>query len=935
MVAKPTGDMLSNGKHQVFVNCDASRRHIEKLIDDDNLVSAYHTCGVEPWLLIYQVDSLDKIFDLRIADEIELESFSISAKKSDAEKLVDEDDHERASQNSGKIIFWVTTKCSYSELASLVDGVKKTQEGVITEIREMFGSHNYYIKFVSPSINGIDSLLGLCKEKEIQTTTKCVLSSLKDSGIKYQERMRFKKSRSTEAKKDLEYAIARVMFNSEGFVQKSSSEQVEHLEDKLTNKIKIAYAGTEEIEKAVLRPRYDKSEYFHDDLHHPNKLVDRYSVKLKRGGWVKTLLYIKASHGNKSELESVIQEELLGVQTSRFSRKLYHFTGDYDFFIPLDYMTMEELDETNDWLWREYGTLISSMTSTICLPEKDSSGTGSLTALDKPFIESLLINSTNMDDLEDKIRSKKIFDPVIEDSLQPVEIGITPREDYIRNIIQKEEKPAIQAYLKNFKTFKEIGVESSIEFRDGALIQTLSKFHFKSPALKDAFLKNIDEKRQRFEVMALPYIPYRDKLSVICIIMVKDLVELEVMFDEFQSLCEKIEFHIIFHQRYYSKVLEQKIRCKPCFKPIIPKRDCHLHCNECRREVKDFEQSKKCLNQECGNCVRYILPRKENRILNIDLEKNEIKDEIAISLVGVDLKMSDYFALERSLDDDDQRVETFANYKRDSLSHRDQGFEDAYSAIGSRKEFRKKYRAAFVKVLKQEIRSEPDLIVFPEYAFPKYIYDEIRALDIKKDCIIVAGSYLEDGFNVCPIIHNEAQTKKVFHIYKNNLTDFEKKLNLVKHEGTAQLMFMNTGFGNVSVRICYDAYDINEVDDRTDVLLVPSYNTSPLVPDSLKHKAENYKLVAAYSNTINDDAEIRSQFFVPPRDGKQAEPLNPSSPHRKKRKNTINREIEVFHSHPADKEYYKENMDGFEFLTRRLTVNLRELRNRRGLPRSE
>ena len=91
----------------------------------------------------------------------------------------------------------------------------------------------------------------------------------------------------------------------------------------------------------------DSSIYYREPKGHPNKYIDRYSVKLEKKGWEKLLVFFKAKTGKKKDLEKWLVDNFLGVginiisksgkekQASSFSRKLFHVTGMYDFILPL------------------------------------------------------------------------------------------------------------------------------------------------------------------------------------------------------------------------------------------------------------------------------------------------------------------------------------------------------------------------------------------------------------------------------------------------------------------------------------------------------------------------------------------------------------------------------------------------------------------------
>ena len=183
---------------------------------------------------------------------------------------------------------------------------------------------------------------------------------------------------------------------------------------------------------------------------------------------------------------------------------------------------------------------------------------------------------------------------------------------------------------------------------------------------------------------------------------------------------------------------------------------------------------------------------------------------------------------------------------------------------------------------------KPDIIILPEYSIPLSVYKEITETICNCENIIIAGSHIDKKrYNVCPIIFNGLNSKKIYHAYKNNCSPFEKELGLVKNVGTAHLKFSNTKFGNILIKICYDVHFAGDCGNfkNVDILLVPSFNYSKSFEVSLKNKAGEYKLVAAYANTINNNV-VHSNIFIPPNEGLEASKIDIKSFHKEKWENS-------------------------------------------------
>lgn len=914
--------MTNGNEFFFFTNCNTNEEKIEQCKGEEKIVSIYHVCGIDPWLIICKTNISDAI-KLNNLYKLNIKYMSIAPttyrRWGRGVKVSNQENY---------TLSWIFIKGSQTD--SFIGKIERnnvTPDYEVTEIYKIFGEFHFIVKLYTSNINGVDKFLTYSRENRMSTTTKCVLSTIKEGGQIIENNVKTKREKAMNVKKERSYAVARIMANTKGFIQKDKGEQQKTLKKELGNL----------IGSFILDPSTRETEYDQYDLQHPNNLIDRYSIKLNRNKWLKTLFFFKAVHGQKDKLEKVLQEDLLCVQRTRFSRKLYHITGDYDFMVPFDCADMDILNKTIDEFVNKIEKLITSFTNTICRPTGEGREADYLNELDVYFIESLLINATQINQFEQRVKGKDIFLSILNRTGSILaEEGITPREDYIRNKIKNEPENVaeLKDYLQRFSSFESIGIESTIEFKDGALIQVLSKFYLSESNLKKLFLDKIDEKIKNCEIIAIPYEPVRDPLTVMCILVVKDLVELEVIFNDFKEYYKKVEFHVLFHQRYYSKVIEQNIRCKPCFYPLVPKEDCEKECDRCNDQ-------KECIKQNCGNCIRYILPRQRNRILNIPFLK-EIKKDTKIYLVGIDTSLSQFFALERSLDQESKRERIFNNYRKfindtsgDSGPY--ESYDEVlkkYDGVLDKESYRNQYKDAIIEVLQHVFKKSPDIIIFPEYTIPSYVYNEIKNTQIQSECIIVAGSHIDnDRFNVCPIIFNKADGgKNIYHYYKNNFSSFERALGLVENKGTAYLKFLKVPVGNLYILVCFDAYTISTVEKfkEVDVLLVPSFNPSSKFISPLNNKANEYKLVVAYANTINNCNKIKSNFFVPTNEG-----LNPRlggvEPFHKNQwpSEAMNTRDKLFYISPPDDQLEELKKGGFDFKLKHIVFDLIQLDKRR------
>jgi len=109
--------------------------------------------------------------------------------------------------------------------------------------------------------------------------------------------------------------------------------------------------------------------------------------------------------------------------------------------------------------------------------------------------------------------------------------------------------------------------------------------------------------------------------------------------------------------------------------------------------------------------------------LDIDCETEEIKEKINILLVGIDLNISDYFILERLLDQESIREKIFKQYenfykdlsgKAKSLYEHPDNIYQRYNDVVYKDGFRDKYKIAIITLLNKILQLNPDIIIFPE-----------------------------------------------------------------------------------------------------------------------------------------------------------------------------------------------------------------------------
>lgn len=855
----------NNPDIQYFASCTAKDSVVHLLLKENVILSAYHVRGFDPWLIIFKCNSHHDLILFNINHNIKIKYLSFSFD----ENLVDNP----VSSKDYPIKTWILLRDksdnNSSDLSEFLRNDENIKEFYISEIFKIFGEYQYIIKSHSKNINDVDNFLSICRDKGFSTSTKCVLSTLKEKG-KEKDKKGFSSDKyMTEFKKeDIEYVAARIMANTEDFISMSEDEQFSYLSEKLCE---MRSPFTEDdISSNLLFPKINEKFLNKTDLIHKNDFIDRYSIKLNRPGWFKALLFFRAEQGKKKALEKYLQKEFLGVFPNWFSRKLFHMTGDFDFIIPFDCRNLRFLriaindfynklksfspdNETKD-------NIIERIHTTICISSKKQKYSKPLYPLDIPIIESLLINSTFIQEYESSIKGRFIFSAILAGNTLPLnEEGVSPREDYLRNKLVNTPKHCLESYLNKFQSFSQLGIEATIEFKDGKLLQALFKFQTKSPIHRDQLVNEIRNKTERHELIALLNIPVTDPANVMCIFTVKDIIELEYIYKSMLLFCIKIEVHMIFHQKYYSKVIEQNIRCRPCFNYISPIEGCESrNCFGCKSWTE-------CTHQQCGVCIRYVTKRNRNAILNVKY-KNKIQNEVRIALLSPNtdycykilnyltqdkktviqsffddtgnIKGSDKFELDKSVSD---YFKHFYNYPHEKEAKKKQAFYE-------------KYTEEILECINQ-LRNDLnlDIVVFPEYSIPLPVFDKLKSRVNVDNCIIVAGSHIHNSFNICPIIFIRNNKKEIYFSYKNTLSPFEIQYKVAENSGMGYFRFIDDMIGNIFILICYDAFKTGEILalSNVDILLAPSANISKNFVDRLKEISTRYFIMTAYTNLFN------------------------------------------------------------------------------------
>lgn len=849
-----------------IISCDDVKRELLKntnFLKNKNIINAYFSCGTHPLVIVFEGSLQDRADLERQYPGLNL----IGAKNSLILKQIKKGSFEldmNAFFKKMLCIIFLRLEIKKNEFMinrfiSKIENKFKKKINIIScyETVSVDGS-NHCMEIMTDSIDTLNEFLTMCQDNKIPTATKLVLEPYKFNGKVYIDEYKEHKKKYPTHTISPNYKFASIfhseaanIFNPQNTRYPILDHQIRFVGTKIG---KALTANDDEVKKNFLlfspEDNQDNKKLQINDLYHPNKMIQRYSVKLERLGWLKILLFLKAKLGSKKQLQEGIQKNILGVKNNWFARKFYHITGEYDFIVPVDCKDIDSISEIHDELdkLKEGETqFVRKRYLVICNKGVSSDFSAELSSVEIAIINALLINSTGMYDFCNNlptlfIRLVNVFNNMPQTEEQMVkEMGVlTPQEEYVCKQLFREYKklsdgliflpPQKLKYLQTFNVSK-IGIKPSVEFEDHeGLAKIIVRCRFIDDVKCQSFEKGVLKNWQNeHKIIVNDYSDIRDKLQRFYIWKGVNLHHLYELIQELQPHCFQFEFGIILRQDYYSKNLESSIRCQPCFYPIDR--------NECPNCIQS--DCTTCVKNECSHCIRYVTPKKKSQLLEIDLDygknSNNIRaeDTLKIAAVGVDL--------------------TPHKYKIISKQNRPQ------------EEYEKLIRNTLFSLLKKG----RNIIIFPEFSIPRKIYENLSEQIINekllKKGIIVFGSHLENKYNCSPIMVALSDSDiKVWHNYKNSIAHGEE--DFTKHEGKGFLKFLSRDFGNFLTLICKDAFDVDLSNyvNNCDLLFIPSWNYSENYTVWIKTVRDlgELSILSVYCNTKNTSESLKTQIQI-------------------------------------------------------------------------
>lgn len=826
-------------KLNMILSCkDITHTEIIKLVNEPSVISLYYACGTNSLLIEFE-GSLEE----RANVEQRVSSLSVGKSSIVIEKYKIKKSKKIHSSNIFNYItnyIFLKSKepdFNYPKFIESLYGDLGTKNIIIEALYKTVGNDgfNHIMKILVNSISTLNSVIELCQNQKTHTITKLVLQTYKNNGkILLNEWDDFIDKFNKARELNIDYIVASALHNNTSHIFNppmlfKNHNTLNTYVKELIPDIIDCNLGKVRVQNRLLL--YDVEKYKEninkDSLQHPNEIIDRYAIKLDANNWQKLLLFVKAELGVKDKLQNKIQKKILGVEKRWFARKFYHITGDFDFVVPIDVNSLGAVTQINkelDKMKHKDVYLVKNRHTVFCKGTRsDGEFSGNVLNLDEiAIIKSLLINSTDLyfykkqldivlGELADQLINYEDgeiasdYEIIDKFKRKPQLPDLSPRQEYFcKELIDYFNKRQILHDDITLKSIDEIGIVPSVEFDDKKeIMKVLVRCRFKDAYQKSEFRESISDKLRKQTIIENKYESARDDLLCYYIWKIPSLIHLHYLVTSIKEKSLYFEFCIIFRQNFYSKNLQEKIRCRPCFYPA------------------DKEN-------KCSSCVRYITPKIRDQFLEIDFKVNRhnIKNNI-ISLAAVGMNIDEKKYLKIIIPDSPESIE---------------------------------HGKAIKKALLDQVSNNMNVVVFPEYSVPLHLYSELKKMILNsqigsfKNGLIILGSHCDsDGYNCSPIFIINNGEVEIRHIYKNKLSPYENIPGVATKTGQGHLKFINSPIGNFLTLICFDVHKEKgeKIFDDIDFLFVPSFNSKRSFLKRIE-QFERFKVPIVYSNTYND-----------------------------------------------------------------------------------
>jgi len=432
---------------------------------------------------------------------------------------------------------------------------------------------DYVLKVWADSIKDLDRFINEnFYKKNIYTSTKVVLKPWKKEGWVSSRISQYFEPKD-ESLSTLDYQILSIIDNhAERLCSLSEDDQILSIFNLLRMN------SVENAKKYLIKSHLENLK--------KSKAIEKYSIKLEKKQWIKTLIFIKAASGKKEKISSIIKNELLGISEISFARKFYHLTGEYDFIVPVDFLGLAYLRAKVGSFSDKAGELINNIRIFTEISEEYIGGPEEDLELDESqqaLIISLLPNSENYSYAEFDNSPRTVF-----------------FENYCKKINSGKSCDSID--FNSIKSF----ILPTVEIKSSMMIHMFIRFRIKDKKGFNSALKKYESANTQIKlgIILRVFRPLHDTNICFCIITVKSFQLLNSFLREFDDYSISILPNLIFSQSFFESKVPYELMCRPC-------------------------TSHQTL--QCRACKQYITPRSNSNIHTFDLGVPKI-DKVKISI---------------------------------------------------------------------------------------------------------------------------------------------------------------------------------------------------------------------------------------------------------------------------------------------------------------
>ncbi len=471
---------------------------------------------------------------------------------------------------------------------------------------------------------------------------------------------------------------------------------------------------------------------------------------------------MKAALGKKEELKDFLRKELLGTTQNIFSRRYYQITGTFDFIILVDSVNINLKELKSKIAYFEEKGLIDDVRISTIFPSSQSQGGYPLTPYESAFLNAILPNSENLDDLKENSIRVKFYNHYLYNHLEF-------KEDF--KSINDINMPTGAIFLPEIDPHKMLHVFVRFKIADNKKFKPL-----------------LDKKKKELGTLLKTYEPIYYTNIIMCLLTAKDFKALIEFIKDLDAFSSFTEISLIFNQGFPS-IIPNEVRCKPC---LLPK------------------------GNPCEACPRYNIESKINAYLprNFNEFKGELSQPIKVAIIPIKITENDFiYIMKESLKENESAEKE--NYTKKIIGFIKEAIKNNASIIVFPELsvpifVLEKIEKSIKKIMEESNRKESTLIVVAGSHYKPYkelTYDG----EIFKE--------KENVYNVSPIIFYKKGIGLIYEQFKNNtdssdeksLFDKLKNENIFSKEaelgkGKGCLKF-DTEFGRIAVLICYDLKD--------------------------------------------------------------------------------------------------------------------------------